>query len=119
MAGQRLRSMIPKMRKNSERRKRVFAEVNKFEERGVAIDIEDVDDNLEPSEPVWHLPLLVVKERNKTKICHDAKASTKEISLNDLLLGGRNLTNNLASILLNFCSKRYVFTTNIASFFHK
>ena len=98
MAERRLKSMIPRLRKDEERRKRIFAEVKKFEEKGVSIDVNDEDVGADPTLPVWHLPLLVVEERNKTRICHDAKASAEGISLNSMLLGGPNLTNSLAAI---------------------
>ena len=122
MAMKRLKSMIPRLRRDEARADRIFAEVSKFDEKGVAMDI--VDEELENEKavearrPIWHLPLMAVEERGKTRMCHDAKASTGGISINDLLLGGPNLTNSLASILLSFRAKRYVFTTDISAFFH-
>ena len=123
MAMKRLKSMIPRLRRDEARADRIFAEVSKFDEKGVAMDI--VDEELENEKavearrPIWHLPLMAVEERGKTRMCHDAKASTGGISINDLLLGGPNLTNSLASILLSFRAKRYVFTTDISAFFHQ
>ena len=88
-------------------------------EKGRAININDKDAVVNASPLVWHLPLLVVEENNKTCIGHNAKASADLVSLNSMLLGGPNLTNNLASILLNFQVKQSVFTTIIAAFFHQ
>ena len=48
-----------------------------------------------------------------------AKASTRGIGLNDLLIGGPNLTNNLAAVLILFRQHKYVFSTDIAGFFHQ
>ena len=81
MAERRLKGMIPRFRRDPDRMKRVFAEVRKFEEKGVAVDIDDEDQRVDASLPVWHLPLLVVEENNKTRICHDAKASAGGIKI--------------------------------------
>merc|ERR1711946_62596 len=94
----------------------------KFDERKVAINIDEEQENasaLAQNRPVWHLPLMVVQEPTKLRICHDAKASVGGVALNDYILGGPNLTNNIATVILLFRIFKYVFTTDISRFFHQ
>ena len=86
------------------------------------IPIDDAVENrkaLEEGRPIWHLPLMCVNEPTKIRICHDAKASCGGVCLNDLLLGGPNFINSLVCVLILFCHFKYVFTTDIAAFFHE
>ena len=62
---------------------------------------------------------MAVDEPHKIRICHDAEASVGGINLNSLLLGGPNLTNNLAAVLLLFLATKLIFTTDISGFFHR
>ena len=89
---------------------------------GIAETVDELVDNQEAREekrPIWHLPLMLVDEPHKIRICHDAAASVGGINLNSLLLGGPNLTNNLAAILLLFRATKFIFTTDISGFFHR
>ena len=62
---------------------------------------------------------MCVDKLTKIRIYHDARAKAGGICLNDLPLGGPNLTDSLAGILILFCKYKYVFCTDIASFFHQ
>ena len=122
MSMKRLMTMVPRLLKDEKRRKEIFATVEKWESKGVSATIDDVAENrkaIRENRPVWHLPLLCVDEPTKIRVCHDAKASTRGIGLNDLLMGGPNLTNNLAAVLLLFRQFKYAFSTDIAGFFHQ
>ena len=119
MAMRRLKGMIPRLQRDPERRKRVFAEIQKFSDTGVAIEIDNTDNDATASLPRWHLPLHVVEKRGKTRVCHDARASTGNCCLNDFLLGGPNLVNSLAEILLYSRIWKFVLMNDIRSFFHQ
>ena len=122
MAMKRLKSMIPRLSRDEERRKAIFANVAKFEKKGIAVTVDEEIENHEAHEenrPLWHLPLMCVDEPTKIRICHDAKALTRGIGLDNLLIGGSNLTNNLAAILILLRQHKYVFSTDIAGFFHQ
>ena len=119
MAMRRLKGMIPRLQRDPERRKRVFAEIQKFSDTGVAIEIDNTDNDATASLPRWHLPLHVVEKGNKTRVCHDARASTGNCCLNDFLLGGPNLVNSLAKILLYSRIWKFVLMNDIRSFFHQ
>ena len=122
MAVKRLRSLVPRPRRDEERSKMIFKSVNKWEETGIAESVDELIDNQKAREekrPIWHLPLMAVDEPHKIRICHDAAASVGGINLNSLLLGGPNLTNNLAAVLLLFRATKFIFTTDISGFFHR
>ena len=119
MAMRRLKGMIPRLHRDPEKRKRVFAEIQKFSDTGVAIEIDSIDDDASAPFPRWHLPLHIVEKRNKTRVCHDARASTSGCCLNDFLLGGPNLVNSLAEIILYSRIWKFVLMNDIRSFFHQ
>ena len=75
MAMKRLHGMIPRFRRDPERKKRVFTEMAKFSEKGYASIIENDHDDASAENPRWYLPLHVVEKGNKTRICHNARAS--------------------------------------------
>ena len=60
------------------------------------------DDDEDIIKPRWYLPLHIVELRGKTRVCHDARAATDGICLNDLLVGGPNLMNSLMDTLMRF-----------------
>ena len=106
MALRRLRSMIPHMKKGPARKERIFKEMNKFVETGVAVEIDSKDDDSTALTSRWHLSIHVdEKKKNKTRVCHDGKnaaamASGGSMCLNEWLLGGPNLMNFLAELLI-------------------
>ena len=110
--------MAHKLRSDAEKRDRVFDHMAKFTDKGFATEIpaDQVDDPVEG--PVWYLPLHIVEKRGKTRPCHDARAATGGICLNDQLLGGPNLINSLHKVLMSFRTKKVAFMTDISAFFH-
>ena len=92
--------------------------MSKFTDKGYAIPINEEEEN-KKNNPRWYLPIHVVEKGQKTRICHDARASVKGTCLNDLLLGGPNLINSMWSILLAFREKKIAFMMDIAAFFHQ
>ena len=119
MALKRLYNMVPRFRRDPERKERVFAEMQKFIDKGYAIRIEDDGNDAGASNPRWYLPIHVVEKGKKTRICHDARASVGGTCLNDLLLGGPKLLNSLPAVLMAFRTHRIAFMMDIAAFFHQ
>ena len=118
-AMRRLRSMIPRLVRDPARKERVFAEMKKFVDTGVAVEIDSINDDSSATKPRWYLPIHVVEKRGKTRVCHDARASTGGYCLNDFLLGGPNIINSLAEILMNARKWKYVLMNDIRAFFHQ
>ena len=100
-------------------KERVFKEVEKFYETGVAVEIDSIDDDEDILKPRWYLPLHIVELRGKTRVCHDARAATDGVCLNDLLVGGPNLMNSLMDILMRFRQWKIAFMCDIKAFFHQ
>ena len=114
----RLRGTAAQLRRDDEKKERVFAEMEKFVKLGYASVIEDLNDDTTTDRPRWYLPLHVVEKGGKTRVCHDARASTNGVCLNDMLHGKLNLNNELMTILCLFRTEKVAFTTDICAFFH-
>merc|ERR1712074_13088 len=102
MTIKRTKSLRYKLSNDHDLRDRVFKEMDKFVDTGVAIEIDPKNDDASISSPRWYLPIHVVEERNKTRICHDGRAETGGICLNELLIGGPNIMNVLTEVLMKF-----------------
>ena len=94
MAMRRLTSMIPRLKKDKERKERVFNEMKKFTDKGFAVQIDPKDDDATAENPRWYLPIHIVEKHGKTRPCHDGRASVAGVCLNEMLLGGPNLMNS-------------------------
>ena len=117
MALRRLKSMTPKLKRDEKRKQIIFGNIKKFKDKGIPVPVDKALENpkaIAEGRPIWHLPLMCVDKPTKIRICHNARAKAGGICLNDLLLGGPNLTNSLARILILFCKYKYVFCTDIA-----
>ncbi|XP_052799499.1 uncharacterized protein LOC128231119 [Mya arenaria] len=60
---------------------------------------------LDPKEEAWYLPLFGVyhpKKKDRIRIVFDSSAKYNGLSLNDVLMTGPNLTNNLLGVLMRF-----------------
>ena len=66
---------------------------------------------------LYHLVKNINKPDN-IRIVSDAGAKTKNESLNTHLLKGSDFLNNLASVLLKFCQRKYAVMGNITQMFH-
>ena len=118
MTIKRTKSLRYKLSNNHDLRDRVFKEMDKFVDTGVAIEIDPKNDDASISSPRWYLPIHVVEERNKTRICHDGRAETGGICLNELLIGGPNIMNVLTEVLMKFRLYKIGLMTDIKAFFH-
>ena len=68
MAMKRLKTMIPTLLRDEERRKTIFANVAKFEKKGIAVTVDEEVENCkahEENRPLWHLPLSASTSQQK------------------------------------------------------
>ncbi|XP_052216073.1 uncharacterized protein LOC127834351 isoform X2 [Dreissena polymorpha] len=69
---------------------------------------------------VWYLPVFGVfhpKKPNKIRVVFDSAAKYQGTSLNDVLLTGPDLTNNLAGVLTNFRREKYAAMADVEQMF--
>ena len=77
-------------------------------------------ENLRPEKLCWYLPhfgLYHPKKKNKINVVFDAAAESNGLSLNNLLLSGPDLTNNLLGVLLRFCQDPVALVADIEQMF--
>ncbi|XP_062566273.1 uncharacterized protein LOC134228622 [Saccostrea cucullata] len=76
---------------------------------------------LPPNTESWHLPLFeVYQPQKKDKICgvFDSPAKCDGVSLNDVLMSGPDLMNNLISVLLRFRRESVAIVADIEQVFY-
>ena len=75
---------------------------------------------LNSQNPTWHLPIFCVEQAKKSKfrLVYDASARYKGTSLNDVLLQGPDLNNQLRSVLLRFREEPVAFGADIESMYN-
>ena len=94
----------------------LFKQVQDLIDKGYAREIPD--HSAPPGSPVVYLPLLVVTRDDKPgkfRVCQDAAAKVKGVSLNKHLLNGPNVLNDLIGVLLRFRRKKVVLSADISS----
>ena len=121
MCLKRLNNTRAKLQRDPELKERAFTQMDKFEEEGYAINIEKQPGE-EEEKGIWYLPIHIVEEmRNgklKTRICHDARASTGGICLNDLILTGLNLICPIQEVMMFWRTFPVGVTGDLVAFFH-
>lgn len=77
---------------------------------------------LEPEEECWYLPIFGVyhpkKNLGQIRAVFDSSAKHDGVSLNDVLLTGPDLNNNLLGVLLRFRQDSVAVTADIQQMFH-
>ena len=68
--------------------------------------------------PIWHLPCHLVFQKGKYRFCHDGRAPTGGLCLNELLINDLNLMTPLLDPINNLRRFLYAFSTDIEAFFH-
>lgn len=85
--------------------------------------IEEIPDNelICPPGKVWYLPHHAVfhKQKGKIRIVFDCSAKFEGVSLNDELMQGPDLTNNLIDVLLKFRDDRCAFVSDIEKMYYQ
>ena len=91
-------------------------------EKRIAVTVDKELENQEAQDenhPPWHLPLLAVAEPTKINATHDAKASKRAVGLYVLLIGGPNLTNDLAAVLILFQQHKFGCSCGVSGLGHR
>ena len=119
-AERRAWSLKRSMEKIPDKKTKGFSEMRKFIEKGRAERLNSEEDKRQRDEnlPIWYLPCHLVFQKNKWRFCHDGRAPTKGICLNELLIGDLNLMVPLMDPINNLRSHIYAFSVDIEAFFH-
>ena len=119
-AERRANSLKKSMEKIPDKKTKGFSEMKKFLEKGRAEELTQEEDRRQREEnlPIWYLPCHLVFQKNKWRFCHDGRAPTKGICLNELLIGDLNLMVPLMDPINNLRSHIYAFSVDIEAFFH-
>jgi len=72
---------------------------------------------LAKTDRVWYIPYFATGE--KFRVVFDCAARFCGVSLNDLLLQGPDLTNNLVGVLSRFRQEPVAFAADIKAMFHQ
>ena len=120
-AQRRAWSLKRSMEKIPPKKDKGFSEMKKFLDTGKArpLSKEEEQEQEKSGKPVWHLPCHLVYQHGKYRFCHDGRAATRGICLNDLLIGDLNLMVPILDPINNMRSYLYSFSTDIEGFFHQ
>ncbi|XP_075539206.1 uncharacterized protein LOC142573874 [Dermacentor variabilis] len=113
----RLLSLRRTLRKNPETRERFVNFMNKLFIKGHAEEAPP----LHVDEECWYLPIFGVHHPQKPdqiRVVFDSSAQYEGVSLNNVLLTGPDLTNNLVGILIRFRQEPFAVTADVQQMFY-
>ena len=120
MAITRAESLKRRMEKDEDYKNSYVAQMEKYTDKGYA---ERVPQDLlhRKDGRVWHMPHHAVKHpvKQKIRVVFDLKAKCRGVSLNDRLMQGPDLTNNLTGVLLRFRDGLHAGTADVQEMFHQ
>lgn len=110
-------SLDRSLKHNPIKKEHVTAFMNKIFEKGHAEEAPPVPDTKEQ----WYMPMFGVyhpQKRDSMRMVFDSSAKFNNMSLNEILLIGPDITNNLQGILLRFHRERVAVTGDVEQIFH-
>ncbi|XP_069108972.1 uncharacterized protein [Argopecten irradians] len=110
-------SLDRSIRRNPIKKDHVSAFMDKIFQKGHAEEAPPIPDTVER----WYLPMFGVyhpKKKESIRMVFDSSAKFNSISLNEALLKGPDITNNLQGILLRFRRERVAVTGDVEQMFH-
>eukprot|EP00079_Xenopus_tropicalis_P026855 XP_012820877.1 PREDICTED: uncharacterized protein LOC101730439 [Xenopus tropicalis] len=114
---QRFRSLQRSFKVKPDMRQHFFEFMGKVIQNGHA----EIAPPLNPREECWYLPLFGVyhpKKPQQIRVVFDSSAQCCGVSLNDILLKGPDLNNNLLGVLLRFRKDTIAFMADIQQMFY-
>ena len=119
-ATKRAWSLKRSMNRLPDKKEKGFKEAQKFFDKGRAIPLTEEEDKRQRDLglPIWYLPCHLVFQKGKWRFCHDGRATTDGICINDLLVNDLNLMNPLLDPIMNIRTYIHSFSVDIEAFFH-
>ena len=121
MAVSRLHSTERKLKKNPELARKYRDVINSYISKGHAKKLTP-EESRKTTSRTWYLPHHAVLNPNKpgkVRVVFDAASKYDKVSLNDNLLTGPDLLNNLVGILLRFRSGKIGIMADVEQMFHQ
>ena len=115
---QRTRKTLQNLQKDPEKLQQCIQSVEKSIQKEYIEPVppHEIDN---PPHQTWYLPIFPVGNKNKApRLVYDASAKYHGISLNDALLQGPDLNNQLRSVLLRFREQPIAFAADIEAMFN-
>ncbi|MEL6844726.1 MAG: hypothetical protein AAFP02_16065, partial [Bacteroidota bacterium] len=113
----RMTSLVKGLEKNPEKKQHMLEFMQKVFDRNFA----EYAPSVPPETEQWYLPLFAVyseKKPGQARVVFDSSSKYENISLNDVLLKGPDLTNNLLGVLLRFRLEAVAVTADVDQMFH-
>ncbi|XP_052791490.1 uncharacterized protein LOC128225631 [Mya arenaria] len=117
LAERRAKLLHVSLKKNPTKKQHFVEFMSKILENGHA----EVAPELKPNEECWFLPIFGVyhpKKVDQIRVVFDSSANFQDLSLNDVLMSGPDLTNNLFGVLLRFRKEPIAVTADIQQMFY-
>ncbi|VDI76605.1 Hypothetical predicted protein [Mytilus galloprovincialis] len=117
LAWKRAKGLDANLRKDLQKREHFFTFMNTILEKGHAEKAPHINDDQEQ----WYLPIFGVyhpKKPGKLRAVFDSSAQFDGVSLNNVLLSGPDLTNNLIGVLLRFRREQVAIMGDIEQMFY-
>ena len=120
MGARRLESLRKSLERDPDKKKAVFAEVDKYMLQGkMEVVTDDDGDDANATETRWTCPLHFVWQKGKYRLVHDCAACVDGFCLNDVLLGIMEYLTPMKRPLRNFRKHLYVMTYDIVGYFYR
>ena len=109
-----MQSLKRSLERVPEKKEKGFKEMKKFLDKGRAVELspEEEKRQVEQGLPIWHLPCHLVFQKGKYRFCHDGRAPTRGLCLNEMLINDLNLMtplldpiNNLRQLVTSGCCR--------------
>ena len=121
LAESRLCSLKRRLLKDEELHRKYNTTMDEYLSKGHAVKIPPRELSVE-GEIVWYLPhhpVVHARKTDKVRVVFDCAAKYMGTSLNDQLMQGPDLNNNLIGVLMRFRQEKFAIIADIESMFHQ
>ena len=120
MAKHRIASLKRRLLRDSSLKKNYIEVINSYLSKGHAKQLSS-DICQDQTKNVWYLPHhpVIHPHKSKIRVVFDCAAKFHNVSLNDQLLSGPDLTNSLVGVLIRFRKEPIVLVADVEQMFHQ
>ncbi len=121
VAFKRFKYLKNRLKRDNELHRKYQTKIEEYVQKGYASKLQPEETNI-ASERIWYLPHHPVfhpAKPGKVRIVFDAAAKFKGTSLNDKLVHGPNLSNEIIEVLLRFRKEEVAIAADVQEMFHQ